>query len=537
MRGTHFIPIPMSAGSGEPLATGPGLGSADLDRLDPEDFRTLAYASAVGQEVDFDLMAEAMGAEPEQLAERIERLVRSGVLKERLGGGRFAFVDDEYRARVYQSMTASRLRVIHAKLGATLERRNPSPSDAVIAELGRHFFLGRVPAKAWEYNWRAARRAEEEGRIEDAIHELDRARDDLAALPNPPSDQLAQIDERLGNLHRTRGRMDQADAAYVAALDRLSTQDRQARARLLLARADMARQSTRPQVAEGLGTEALEISTAIGDLRGQAAAHRIRGRMAFERGQFATALDEAMIALDFLQRVGDRVALGECCTDIALAFSVMGPEVEEDSIRWLRRSVEILESTEDRYATLRAYSNLAAAVGRTDPVQALELLERSRQIAEKIASPQSVVRALLAATEFHLALGEVDAAERDYQQAARLLERITDPRGRQYLLASRGMIAERRGRWEEAERAYRDAALLAEQVVLPAAHAESEYRLARLLYKTRDMDGAREAYRRAEALHLRRLRPVLAPALDELGRQLGALPAAPVEVAPARRAL
>ena len=42
---------------------------ADLQRLDPDDFRTLAYASAIGPEFDFELLADAMGAEGEALAE------------------------------------------------------------------------------------------------------------------------------------------------------------------------------------------------------------------------------------------------------------------------------------------------------------------------------------------------------------------------------------------------------------------------------------------------------------------------------------
>jgi tetratricopeptide (TPR) repeat protein len=423
-------------------------------------------------------------------------------------------------------MIESRLRVMHLKIAQTLERREPTPSDTAVAELGRHYVLGKVPQKAWEYNRRAGETALHAHQLDAALHALERARRDLRLLPGNHTPQLARIDEQVGDIQRTRGNPDAAEESYVAALGGLPVKDRQARARVLLARATMARESARPSAAEGLGQEALEIATESGDLRGQAAAHRIRGRMAYEEGDYTTALDEAMVALDLLQRTEDKFALGECCTDIALAFSVMGPEVSDDAIRWYRRAVEILEGTEARYAYFRALANLGVALGRADPMEALEILAKARDAAQRIASPQGVARSLLLGIEFHLALGRIEAAERDFAQARRSIERIVDPRGVQLLSQSRGLLSERRGQWDEAAEAYRDAAERAGQLGLKAVAGECEFRLARLLFKTRDIPGARAALQRAEARNLARLRPSLVPALEELGRQLGIGPTA-----------
>jgi tetratricopeptide (TPR) repeat protein len=505
-------------------ATSSAFGLSDLERMDPQEVRTLAYASAIGSEFDFDLLVEALGAEPEALAERIERLVSRGLLKERAGGGRFGFVDEVVRALVYQSMTESRLRVIHMKIAQTLERGHPEPSPEVVSELGRHFFLGKLPQKAWAYNRAAGRRAKEIHQLDTAIHHLERARLDLKKLPGEHTRELAEIEEELGDLQRAGGRSEAAEEAYLAALRRLPGEAREARARLLLARAELARNTTRVETARGLGEEALEISMEIGDLRGQAVGHRIRSRMSFERGDFASALDEAMVALDLLQRVGDREELGECCTDIALAFSCLGPEVSEDSLRWSRRAVEILASAPAGFRTCRAYTNLALAEGEKDPVTALEHLEQSRVIAERIGSAQALVRALLLGTEFRLNLGQVEEADREYQQAARILERGSDPRGAQLASSSAGMIAERRGQWEEAERAYRESASRAQELALLAQGAEAEFRLAKLLYKTRDLEGARGALQRSERKRIRILRPPLAAAVEELANQLAETP-------------
>src|ERR1700688_680467 len=181
---------------------GPGDGERLplLDHLGPDQLRTLAYASAIGREFDFSLLVSAMGAEEEPLAEEVEKLTHLGILRERSGGDRFGFVAEEARARIYQSLTASRLRVLHRKIAEAMERQFPEPPAEILPELGRHFFLGRVPEKSHEYNRRAAALARSDDAPEVAAHHLERARIDLRALPGNHVHREAELDRELGDL-------------------------------------------------------------------------------------------------------------------------------------------------------------------------------------------------------------------------------------------------------------------------------------------------------------------------------------------------
>src|SRR5271157_6137682 len=176
-----------------------------VEELTAEQHRILAYASSIGLEFDFVLLRGTLGIEEEVLAEQIERLVHQGVLVERTGGDRFAFVEEEFRARIYRSLTESRLRVLHRKIGEVLERTNPHPNLAVLTELGRHYFLGKVPAKSYEYNRRAAEAARTAGEPEVATHHLERVLLDLASLPGDHWSEQAQVAEALGSLYYTLG--------------------------------------------------------------------------------------------------------------------------------------------------------------------------------------------------------------------------------------------------------------------------------------------------------------------------------------------
>ena len=122
--------------------------------------------------------------------------------------------------------------------------------------------------------------------------------------------------------------------------------------------------------------------------------------------------------------------------------------------------------------------------------------------------------------EMRLQLGQVEEAERDNQQARRLLERANDPLGLQQVVANSGLISEKRAQWEDAELAYRSAIEQADKLTLVAESAQANFYLARLLYKTRNLAGAKLAYERARAADLPRLNPPSAKPFRELGRLL-----------------
>lgn len=495
-------------------------GEGPLPPLSAEEMRTLAYASAIGREFDFPLLVAAMGAPDEALAEQLERLTHAGVLRERPGGDRFAFVQDDVRARVYQSLTASRLRVLHRKIAEAMERMYPDPPSEVVPELGRHFFLGKVPERSYRYNRRAAEVARENDQPEEAAHHLERARIDLKALPGDHAADEAEIAEALGDLYYATGDIRSADRLYEEGLARVGTGNRRQRARLLLARAEVARDSLNGGNARAQAQMANELFSLEGDLVGVASVHRILGRIAFHKGAYREALDEAMEALDLLQQSNDARTLGRLCIDIGNAFSMLGPDVQEEAAGWYQRAIDRLGEVDDWAEVARAYLNLASLVGQTRPVDGIEYLAKGREIAERAHEPRWAGWGLAMAVEMRLQLGQVEEAERDNQQARRLLERSHDALGLQQVLANAGLISEKRGQWEDAELSYRAAIGRADELLLSAESAQANFYLARLLYKTRNLAGARTAYRRAVEADLPTLNPPLAKAFRDLGQQI-----------------
>ncbi len=515
------------------VAPRPSSGGRGLDRpptleeLSPDQHRILAYASAIGSEFDFDLLAGAMGVEEEELAEALEKLVHQGILRERPGGERFGFAEEEFRGRVYRSLTESRLRVLHRKIAEVLEQRHATPSPDVLGELGRHYFLGKVPEKSYQYNRSAAEAARSADEPELAAHHLQRVLLDLAAFGTERRREQAEVAEALGDLFYSTGDFSSADRYYSEAIERLGNESPRVRARLLLARAEVARENLNVAEATRGAVEARRLFEAENDPIGVAQTYRLLGRVAFQRGAYRDALDESMRAFELLGASRDPRLLGRLSIDIGNSFALLGPEVRTIAIEWYERAVDRLRQTGDWVELSRAYHNLGVAVGEVRPMDGLEYLERARDAGERAHDPRSTGRALLSGVEMRLALGQLDEAQRDNEQAGRILERLQDELGLEQVQLNRGQIHERRGEWEDAERAYERAADICRRFHLPADEAEVEFHLARLRFKTRDLDGARRALRLAATLGLPEVRPQLAAAFDDLKRQVeGAAPGA-----------
>ncbi len=491
-----------------------------LDRLTPEQHRILAYASAIGPEFDFSVLVAAMGAEEEALSERLEELVHDGILTERTGGDRFAFAEEAFRARIYRSLTESRMRVLHRKVAEAMERAYPHPSLEIVAELGRHFFLGKVGVKSRSYNRRASDAARAADDPEAAAHYLERVEIDLAALPDDHRRELAEVDSALGELYFSVGNFASADRFFTNALQRLGTDEPRIRGAVLLARAEIARENLDVEAATRQALEAQALFERVGDRLGRAQTFRLLGRLYFQKGAYRDALDESMRALDALEESKDARLLGRLAIDIGNSFALLGPEVHDEAVTWYESAIERLEQVGDWVDLSRAYHNLGVLVGETRPQDGLEHLDRARDLGERAHDGRSTGRALLSGVEFRLALGQLEDAARDNEQAGRLLERLTDDLGLEQVEQNRGLIAEKQGQWEDAERAFDRAIALCRRHRLPADEAEVLYYVARLRFKTRNLDGARAALDAATRLGLAEMRPSLAPGFAELRAQV-----------------
>jgi predicted ATPase len=194
-------------------------------------FRELAAVCAASEDALLDALDEASAAQ-------LIRLHGAGSGASR-GGGDDAcvFTHDKIREVLYEELNPIRRRRLHQRIGETLERLHaasrsdattPARANGHAQDLAYHFAQAGDLAGSLAYSRRAAQDAERVFAHDEALKFLAQARESAEALGL--ADELATIDEDIGDIHEARGVIRLAVESYERALVGATT--REARAAL-----------------------------------------------------------------------------------------------------------------------------------------------------------------------------------------------------------------------------------------------------------------------------------------------------------------
>jgi tetratricopeptide (TPR) repeat protein len=459
---------------GNPSETPPAPIHLDTEGLGEVERRVLSYAASMGKEFDFAVLAKALEMTEEALAEILERLVQSGILKELKAGDSYAFVRGETLTQTYGEISSSRLRVIHGKIAEAYEKLHPDPAPGIIPEMGRQFHLAQVHDKSLVYNRYAAAQATAAFSPDVAIHYLERAREDLAALPGNHRVEEAEVLKEIGAQYEATGEDALADKFYEESLMKLPEDEVTMRALLLLSRADAARKMDKLGLTRQYCEEAIRLLEKVGHKKGLALAHRGLSRAAYREGQLEAGMKEIETTIGLLDPVKDAKEVASCYIDLGnIRSGLDAPEEQMRSIDSYRKAIQILEPLHDFRELSRAHNNLAITLMPAHPEEAMKEIKMARAYAEKTKDRRSLGWRLFNGVEMHLALGSVEEAIRDNEEAGKILSLLNDPFGIEQVTLNEGIIAQYRKSYEESERAYVEALKLAEKLGYPQVLVET----------------------------------------------------------------
>jgi tetratricopeptide (TPR) repeat protein len=489
---------------------------AVLSKLSDADRRLLSHAAVLGKSFQFDPLYRAAGGDEEKLVESVDALVHSGILKD-LGGESYEFANEELWRETYNSMSDGRRRILHRKAAEVYEKLYPKPTPNVIPELGRHFYLGKVHDKSLLYNRYAATLAMNAFSPDVAIHYLERARDDLAALPGDHRLEEADVLKEIGEQYGAIGDDARADEFYGESIGKLLEGEETLRALLLLLRAHTANELDKLGLARQHSAEAIRLLEKVGHKKGLARAHLSLGRAAYTEGRFDVAMKEMETTLGLLDPEKDAKEVALCYINLGnIHAGVDDPSEHLRAIEFYRKAIHALETLQDFKALAKAHNNLAVAMGSSQPREALNEFVKARKYAEKGKDRRFQGWILFNSVEPLLALGQDDEAAQNNEEARKLLSRFNDEAGMQQVALNDGMLAQRRRSYAESERAYLDSLKLAEALNYPQVTAEVLVRLATMYADWGRKDEATKAISRIRELGEEKLDPVMKAVYDDL---------------------
>ena len=517
-----------TTGVGVRPADVPPEGTVDLNEIllarvrelgEPE-LRTLTYAALLGKEFDFVNLVAISEMDEERVTESLDRLVAGGLLREK-GNEVCEFVTEGVRAGVYAELTETRRRILHRRIGRSLE----AGGLASEFELARQFYLGRDDAKAADYNLRAAVSAMRAFAYETAVPHLERALEAERRRPDrSPAREirvlvdLGRASDELGDLPRSETVLSEA---VLLARTRPELDSELGRALLALAqtRQDQSEYSS----AEALGQEAFGRLERAGSPREMMTAHRVLGIVYWRLGRLPEAESHLRLALEIAERQGTPTERGHALVDVANALLLRDEAKFTQALELYERAAELFGSGQDLAARARVLMNRAELLyssGRYD--EALAGLAAAIEAAERSRSPIWMGYCYLNLALKHAELGHPDLARPALDRATALLLPLGDRLAPEQLSLARGLLAEAENDFDGAETHLADALRQARGLNAGPEVCEILFRLAHVAFSRGDLTGARAKLADARTAGLDASRSDLAVRVAELDTALAA---------------
>ena len=132
-----------------------------ISRLDDECQNILTLASFVGNDFAFEALCGVTGIEENKLLELMEKLLKTGLVKERVIRGEdiYCFADVIMRDVVHEEVSHLRHKKLHNSVGNALEKVYAKKIDEHLGELAYHFLEGGDKDKALDYFLKAGENA------------------------------------------------------------------------------------------------------------------------------------------------------------------------------------------------------------------------------------------------------------------------------------------------------------------------------------------------------------------------------------------
>jgi tetratricopeptide (TPR) repeat protein len=487
---------------------------ARVHELRDVEARVLTYASLLGREFALEDLVTISEMGEDRVTESLDRLVGLGLLREK-GDGIVEFVTEGVRAGVYAELTETRRRLLHRRIGRSLE----ASGHASDFELARQFYLGRDDAKAAEYNLRAALVAMRDFAFDSAVPYLDRAleaerRRTDRDLPRELRimNELGRALDELGDLHRSEVVLSEA---VLLARTRSDVEAELGRALLSLAltRQD---QSEFPS-AEALAREAFARLERHGTPRELMTANRVLGIVSWRLGKLADAEKQLRLTLDLATREGTPIERGHALVDVANVMLQRDDRGFAQALDYYEKAAELFGSGQDLAARARVLMNrsvLLYAAGRT--AEAMAGLEGAIEAAERSRSPIWIGYCYLNRAQMEAELGRPITARSALDRAASLLLPLGDRLAPEQISLAEGLIAEAEQDYDGAETHFEDALRQARELNAGPEVAEMLFRLAHVAHSRGNIAVARSRLADAREAGIERLRGDLIPRITSL---------------------
>jgi len=423
---------------------------ARISRLDEGCQHVLTMASFVGNDFTFEALCAVTGFEEDKLLELMEKMLKTGLVKERVirGQGVYSFADVIVRDVVHEEVSLLRHMKLHAAVGSALEKAYTKKIDEHLGELAYHFLEGGDKDKALDYFMKAGEKAQKVYAHDEASSYLQHALE-LLEEKGDNLEEKARITERLGDLKLWIGKPDACMEYWNKALSLWNQVGDKKKAAKLHAKmahffwwgtGDKEKASEHHRMALEIlerEPESVELASLYEDI----------SHMLWRTGK-PEALSWAQKALELSERLGNSEVLMRCYNDLG-TLSLKSGEFEK-ALEYYEQGLKIALENNSVGDAITLYNNLCNLYWATGEFQKMfETAQKGSELAKKVGSPYGLTWLDSLLAECYVNMGDIQKAISIYEDVLALAKRAKHTVQISGAMAALGMCYQLLGEWDK----------------------------------------------------------------------------------------
>lgn len=428
-----------------------GVIKARISRLDDECQNILTMASFVGNDFTFEALCGVTGIEENKLLELMEKLLKTGLVKESVIRGEdiYCFADVIVRDVVHEEVSHLRHNKLHNSVGNALEKVYDKNIEQYFGELAYHFLEGGDKAKALDYFMKASEKAQKVYAHNEAFSYLQHALELLEEKCANPEEKV-RIVERLGDLEGWMGEFDACTEYWNKALvlwNQVGDKKNTARLHVKMAYAlwheagDKSEASKHHHVA----LEILEKEPESAEL---ASLYEDISHMLWRTGESSEALTWTRKALELAERFSASDVLAGCYNNLGV-LSMKSGELDK-AAEYYKQGLKIALENKLADRSLTLYNNLCTVYLATGEFQKLfETAQEGSEMAKKVGALYSLAWLDMMLMTSYGCMGDLQKALSIGEDILAMVKRIKYTAFISYIVGGLGICYRWLGEWDK----------------------------------------------------------------------------------------
>jgi predicted ATPase len=451
--------------------------SRRIEQLDEETRKVLDYSSVVGNEFNYYVLLKTTGMDEEELVEGLDKLMDLKLVSEDPSGGgeNYGFTHNMTREVVYRNLSRAKRRLMHKKVGKSLEEIYKGREDAVCYALAYHFTQAADMGRALDYSLTSGEKAMSIFAFDEAQNYYRKALEGIGMVEvdETTAGKEVLILNRLGEIASIQGDWRGALRNHYEAIRLCEGEDldlQQSLAYRMVGKIEMQRSEWK--IAIESFERALKISERIKDHRGLADAFSGLAWISWKVGDHEKTLIYSNRAIENAKRIKNESLVAKAYIDIGNSYNEllsnydMALEYYENALRILERDKTDMEQLP------RAYNNIGDVYMKLEQFEkAIDYFKKVLDITEKTGDIKLKAFGTSNVGECLSRMGEFDEAKPYIDEALKMFEKVDN----RYMISQMyhiyGVCAKGKEQWDEAIRNFDIALKIQEEHNLPWALA------------------------------------------------------------------